>query len=192
MSDGQRVALEGLARSQVAPHRQVQRAKVLLLAAEGVANAHIAEDLEVSVNTVRAWRQRFAAEGLSKLGEVRAGRGRKPSISEEQIAQIVELTLHSRPEGYTHWSCRTMAAHVGVSPATVQRIWDARGLKPHRVETFKLSNDPEFEDKLVDVVGLYLNPPTKAVVLCLDEKSRAPRGAGVSRVGGGARRRSSQ
>jgi transposase len=172
MSDGQRVALEALARSQVAPHRQVQRAKVLLLAADGVANAHIAEDLEISVNTVRAWRGRFAAEGLAKLGEVRAGRGRKPSISEEQIAQIVALTLHSTPEGHTHWSCRTMAAAVGVSPATVQRIWDARGLKPHRVETFKLSNDPDFEDKLVDVVGLYLNPPTKAVVLCMDEKSQ--------------------
>ena len=172
MSDGQRVTLEALARSQVAPHRQVQRAKVLLLAADGVANAHIAEDLEVSVNTVRSWRERFAVEGLAKLGEVRAGRGRKPSISEEQIAEIVRLTLHSTPEGHTHWSCRTMAAAVGVSPATVQRIWDARGLKPHRVETFKLSNDPAFEDKLVDVVGLYLNPPTKAVVLCMDEKSQ--------------------
>ena len=172
MSDGQRVALEALARSQVAPHRAVQRAKVLLLAADGVANSHIAEDLELSVNTVRSWRERFAVEGLARLGEVRPGRGRKPSISEEQIAEIVRLTLHSTPEGHTHWSCRTMAAAVGVSPATVQRIWDARGLKPHRVETFKLSNDPDFEDKLVDVVGLYLNPPTKAVVLCMDEKSQ--------------------
>jgi transposase len=172
MTDGQRVALEAVARSQVAPHRQVQRAHVLLLAAEGVANAHIAEDLGLSPNTVRAWRERFAAEGLAKLGEVRAGRGRKPSISGEQVAEIVRLTLHSTPEGHTHWSCRTMAARVGVSPATVQRIWDARGLKPHRVETFKLSSDPLFEDKLVDVVGLYLNPPEKAVVLCMDEKSQ--------------------
>ncbi len=106
------------------------------------------------------------------MGQVRRGRGRKPSISEEQIAEIVELTLHSKPEGHTHWSCRTMADRVGVSPATVQRIWDARGLKPHRVETFKLSNDPQFEDKLIDVVGLYLNPPKKAVVLCMDEKSQ--------------------
>ena len=93
-------------------------------------------------------------------------------ISEEQIAEIVELTLHSKPESHTHRSCRTMADRVGVSPATVQRIWDARGLKPHRVETFKLSNDPQFEDKLIDVVGLYLNPPKKAVVLCMDEKSQ--------------------
>ena len=172
ISDGQRVALEALARSQVAPHRAVQRAKALLLAADGVANTHIAEDLGLSVTTVRSWRERFAVEGLARLGEVRPGRGRKPSISEEQIAEIVRLTLHSTPEGHTHWSCRTMAAAVGVSPATVQRIWDARGLKPHRVETFKLSNDPAFEDKLVDVVGLYLNPPTKAVVLCMDEKSQ--------------------
>ena len=172
MSDGQRVALEALARSQVAAHRAVLRAQVLLLAADGVANAHIAEDLELSVNTVRSWRERFAVEGLAKLGEVRSGRGRKPSITDEQIAEIVRLTLHSTPEGHTHWSCRTMAARVGVSPATVQRIWEARGLKPHLVDTFKLSGDPAFEDKLIDVVGLYLNPPTKAVVLCMDEKSQ--------------------
>jgi transposase len=164
--------LEGLAASQAAPHRQVQRAKALLLAADGVANSHIAQRIGVSVGTVRAWRARFAEDGLAKLGQIRRGRGRKPSISEEQIAEIVELTLHSKPEGHTHWSCRTMADRVGVSPATVQRIWDARGLKPHRVETFKLSNDPQFEDKLIDVVGLYLNPPKKAVVLCMDEKSQ--------------------
>ena len=172
MTDGQRVALEALARSRVASVRQVQRAKALLLAADGLANVHIAEDLELSTTTVRSWRVRFAEEGLAKLGEVRKGRGRKPSISAEQVAEIVDLTLYSTPAGHTHWSCRTMAARVGVSPATVQRIWDARGLKPHRVETFKLSNDPLFEDKLIDVVGLYLNPPTKAVVLCMDEKSQ--------------------
>jgi len=143
-----------------------------LAAADGVANTRIAADLGVTAVSVRAWRERFAAEGLAKWGKVRAGRGRKPSISEEQIAQIVDLTLHARPDGQTHWSCRTMAAHVGVSPATVQRIWDARGLKPHRVETFKLSNDPKFEDKLVDVVGLYVNPPERAVVLCMDEKGQ--------------------
>lgn len=99
MSDGQRVALEALARSQVAAHRAVQRAKVLLLAADGVANSRIARDLGVSVNTVRAWRERFAVEGMSKLGDVRAGRGRKPSISEEKIAEILALTLHSTPGG---------------------------------------------------------------------------------------------
>jgi hypothetical protein len=105
------------------------------------------------------------------LGEVRAGRGRKPVIPQSTIDEIVDLTLNSRPEGQTHWSVRTMAAKVGVSPAQVQRIWAARGPKPHRVDTFKLSNDPRFEEKLIDVVGLYLNPPEKAIVLCMDEKS---------------------
>ena len=158
MSEGQRQTLVKVARSQTALHREVVRAKALLAAAEGMANTRIAADLGVTAVSVRAWRERFAAEGLATWGKVRAGRGRRPSISAEQVAQLVDLTLHARPDGHTHWSCRTMAAYVGVSPATVQRIWDARGLKPHRVETFKLSNDPKFEDKLVDVVGLYLNP----------------------------------
>jgi transposase len=163
MSEAQRETLVKAARSQTALHREAVRAKALLAAADGVANTQIAADLGVTAVSVRAWRERFEAEGLAKWGKVRAGRGRKPSISEEQIAPIVDLTLHFRPDGQTHWSCRTMAAYVGVSPATVQRIWDARGLKPHRVETFKLSNDPKFEDKLVDVVELYLNPPDRPV-----------------------------
>ncbi len=172
MSVGQRQTLVQVARSQTAPHREVVRARALLAAADGVANTRIAADLGVTVVSVRAWRDRFEAEGLTRWGRVRQGRGRRPTISEEKIAEIVDLTLHYTPEGHTHWSCRTMAQQVGVSSATVQRIWAARGLKPHRVETFKLSNDPKFEDKLVDVVGLYLNPPTKAVVLCMDEKSQ--------------------
>jgi transposase len=120
---------------------------------------------------VRVWRSRFSEEGLAKLGKVRAGRGRKSSIPQAKIDEIVALTQHSKPAGHTHWSCRTMARQVGVSPATVQRVWAARGLKPHLVNTFKLSNDPRFEEKLIDVVGLYLNPPDKAIVLCCDEKS---------------------
>ena len=171
MSDGQRDALGVLARSQTAPHRQVQRAEALLLAADGVANTRIAEQVGVKPSTVRAWRARFAEEGLAKLGKVRAGRGRKSTIPQATIDEIVELTRNSTPAGQTHWSCRTMAARVGVSPATVQRVWAARGLKPHLVKTFKLSNDPRFEEKLIDVVGLYLAPPDKAIVLCLDEKS---------------------
>ena len=111
-------------------------------------------------------------EGLTGLGGVRPGRGRKPSIPDEKVAEIVHATLHEKPPGETHWSCRSMAKATGVSPATVQRIWSARGLKPHRVETFKLSRDPLFEEKLVDVVALYLNPPEKAIVLCMDEKSQ--------------------
>jgi transposase len=171
MSDGQREALQTLARSQAAPHRQVQRAEALLLAGDGIANTQIAQRVGVKAATVRAWRTRFAEEGLAKLGKVRAGRGRKSSIPQDTIEEIVELTRNSKPAGQTHWSCRTMAAQVGVSPATVQRVWAARGLKPHLVKTFKLSNDPRFEEKLIDVVGLYLAPPDNAIVLCLDEKS---------------------
>jgi len=171
ISGGQRAALEVIARSQTAPHREVQRAQVLLFAVEGLANARIATRVGVSPATVRAWRARFAQEGLAKLGTVRPGRGRKSTIPQTKIEEIVELTRHSKPAGQTHWSCRTMAQRVGVSPATVQRVWAARGLKPHLVHAFKLSNDPRFEEKLIDVVGLYVNPPEQAIVLCLDEKS---------------------
>jgi len=171
VSDGQREALEVLARAQTAPHRQVQHAEALLLAADGVANTRIAARVGVNPTTVRSWRSRFAEEGLAKLGRVRSGRGRKSTIPQAKINEIVELTRNSKPAGHTHWSCRTMAAQVGVSPATVQRVWAARGLKPHLVKTFKLSNDPRCEEKLIDVVGLYLNPPDNAIVLCLDEKS---------------------
>ena len=172
VTEGQREILESLARSRTAPHREVTRAKALLLAAQGVANTAIAGRLGVSPSSVVAWRARFAEEGLAKLGKVREGRGRKPSIPAETVEAIVAATLHGKPPGETHWSCRSMAKAQGVSPATVQRIWSARGLQPHRVETFKLSNDKRFEEKLIDVVGLYLNPPDKAVVLCMDEKSQ--------------------
>ncbi len=172
MTTLQRETLDKVARSRTAPHREVVRARALLAAAEGAANTRIAAELGVTAVSVREWRKRFEAEGLTQWGKVRQGRGRKTTIDETKIAEIVDLTLHYTPEGHTHWSCRTMAEHVGVSPATVQRIWDARGLKPHRVETFKLSNDPQFEDKLIDVVGLYLAPPEKAIVLCMDEKSQ--------------------
>jgi transposase len=172
MTDGQREILENLSRSRTAPQREVSRAKALLFASQGMANTAIAQRLEVSPASVVAWRDRFAEEGVAKLGRVRPGRGRKASIPAETVEEIVRATLHERPPGETHWSCRSMAKAKGVSPATVQRIWRARGLQPHRVQTFKLSNDKRFEEKLVDVVGLYLNPPDKAVVLCMDEKSQ--------------------
>jgi len=172
IADSQREVLETLSRSRAAPHRQVQRARVLLRAADGVANTQIAASVGVSPATVKSWRERFEQEGLKDLGVVRPGRGRKPQISDEKVAEIVHATLHDKPEGQTHWSCRTMARAHGVSPATVQLIWSARGLKPHLIKTFKLSNDKHFEEKLVDVVGLYLDPPEKAVVLCMDEKSQ--------------------
>ena len=143
-----------------------------MAAAAGEANTGIAERLGVTVVTVRAWRARFEETGLADLGVVHVGRGRKPSIPQEKVEEIVHATLHEKPEGETHWSCRSMARAKGVSPATVQRIWSARNIKPHRVRTFKLSNDKRFEERLIDVVGLYLNPPENAIVLAMDEKSQ--------------------
>jgi len=172
ISDEHRAVLETLCKSQTAAHREVQRARVLLLASDGIANTHIAAQVGVSPATVKAWRERFTDDGLTAFGGVRRGRGRKPSISQQKVAEIVRATLHDTPPAETHWSCRSMAKAQGVSPATVQRIWSARGLKPHRVKTFKLSNDKHFEEKLVDIVGLYLNAPEHAVVLCMDEKSQ--------------------
>ena len=171
MSAGQREVLESLALSQSGAHREVVRAKALLMAADGVANTAIARSLSVSPASVKSWRERFTEDGLAKLGQVRKGRGRKTSIPQSKIDEIIDLTQNYRPQGETHWSCRTMAAAAGVSKSTVQLVWHARGLKPHRVHVFKLSNDPRFEEKLVDVVGLYVNPPEKAIVLCADEKS---------------------
>jgi transposase len=143
----------------------------LLFAAQGLANTAIASELRVSPTSVKDWRDRFERDGLAHFAQVDAGRGRKASIPAGKIDEIVHLTQQGRPEGQTHWSCRTMAKAVGVSPATVQRVWSSRGLKPHLVKSFKVSNDPRFEEKLIDVVGLYLNPPEAAVVLCMDEKS---------------------
>jgi transposase len=172
LEEGQHDVLEVLARSNTAPHREVIRAQALLLAAEGLANTAIAAQVGVAPSSVVGWRDRFASDGLAKFAQVRKGRGRKPEIPQEKIDEIVRLTQGSKPEGETHWSCRTMAKATGVSAATVQRVWHARGLKPHLVETFKLSNDKRFEEKLVDVVGLYIDPPQRAVVLCTDEKSQ--------------------
>ena len=172
VTDSERAVLESLARAQTATHGEVSRARALLGAADGRANTAIAAELRVSPATVRSWRARFERDRLANLGVVERGRGRKPSIPKAKIDAIVDATLHTTPPGETHWSCRSMAKAQGVSPATVQRVWSARGIQPHRVDTFKLSNDRRFEEKLVDVVGLYLSPPQKAVVLCMDEKSQ--------------------
>jgi len=172
MTAEQRTELEIIARSTSRPHREVRHAKALVMAADGVANSEIAERLGVGRGSVLAWRARFETEGVERIGKVAKGRGRKPSIPQETIDAIVHDTLHTTPDAETHWSCRSMAAHAGVSKAMVQRIWSSRGIKPHLVRTFKLSNDPHFEEKLVDVVGLYLDPPERAVVLCVDEKSQ--------------------
>jgi transposase len=172
VTEPQREVLETLSRSQTAAHRDVQRAKALLMASDGFATTRIAKEIGVSPATVTRWRECFEAEGLKASVKVRPGRGRKPSISAEKITEIVHATLHETPPGETHWSCRSMAKAHGVSHFTVQKIWSARGIKPHKVQTFKLSKDPRFEEKLADVVGLYLNPPERAIVLSMDEKSQ--------------------
>jgi|TARA_B100000315_G_scaffold235401_1_gene250308 transposase len=172
ISPDQRRTLERWVRAQSTRQSVATRARIILMAAEGAANNRIASRLGVRRATVIVWRRRFAAGGPEALTRTAPGRGRKRTITAEQVKGIVEATLHTTPPGATHWSCRTMAKAQGVSPATVQRIWDAHGLKPHRVRGFKLSRDPHFVEKLTDVVGLYMNPPDKAVVLCVDEKSQ--------------------
>jgi transposase len=172
ISEEQRAVLERWTGAQKTPQSVALRARIVLLAGEGESNSAIARTLAVSRPTVILWRSRFAEGGPQALTETKPGRGRKPTISAARIKAIVQATTQTKPPGQTHWSCRSMAKAQGVSPATVQRIWDAHGLRPHRVRTFKLSNDPRFTEKLTDVVGLYLNPPEKAIVLCVDEKSQ--------------------
>ena len=165
--------LERMARSKSLPHRRVMQARGLLLAAQGVANAEIARCCDTTPVTVRRWRVRFDEDGVDGVGRIAPGRGRKPEIPQATIDAIVDDTLTERPDdGSTHWSTRTMADRFGVGKDTVARIWRARNIKPWRVTTFKLSSDPDFEAKLVDVVGLYLDPPERAVVLCVDEKTQ--------------------
>jgi len=167
-----RKILQGWVKARTSPQRIVMRAKIILMAAEGISNRQIAHRLGTSRPTVLLWRSRFASAGVTALLEDAPGRGRPRRIPRSKVKAILEATLHERPPAATHWSTRTMAKAQGVSPATVQRIWDAHGLKPHRVKTFKLSRDKDFVEKLTDVVGVYLNPPDKAVVLCVDEKSQ--------------------
>src|SRR5579884_1459681 len=172
LSAEDRVMLERWTRAHGTPQSVARRARVILLAAEGHSNVSIARELGVGRPTVIECRRRFGQEGVQGLTRVRPGRGRPARISQEKVAEIVHATLHEQPEGATHWSCRSLARAKGVSSATVQRIWDQHNLKPWRTETFKLSNDKRFLEKLTDVVGLYLNPPEKAIVLCVDEKSQ--------------------
>jgi transposase len=158
------------ARSQ--PLRLVQRASIIQMAANGVFNQDIARAVGVSRPTVQLWRQRFLALRLPGLEKDAPRPGRRARISARKIQAVVDATLHSRPSHATHWSTRSMARAQHLSQATVQRIWKQRNLKPHLVKTFKLSSDKHFVEKLTDVVGLYLNPPDKALVLCVDEKSQ--------------------
>lgn len=163
--------LEGYRRRRKTAHGLAVRSSIVLTCARGLDNKAVAERLHVSQATVGKWRSRFVAHGLDGLlDEPRPGAPRK--ISDKNVEQVVTLTLESKPKGATHWSTRQMAKHVGLSAMTVGRIWRAFGLQPHRSETFKLSNDPLLVEKVRDVVGLYLNPPERALVLCVDEKSQ--------------------
>jgi transposase len=154
------------------PQQVAQRCRIVLAAAQGQQDKVIAAELELNYKTVALWRQRFHQEGIDCLWEVAEGRGRKPVYHAAKIKAIIDATVQSRPKGATHWSCRTMGQAQGVSKATVNRIWQSHHLQPHRTKRFKLSRDPRFLEKLTDVVGLYLNPPAKALVLCVDEKSQ--------------------
>ncbi len=154
------------------PQQVALRCRIVLAAAEGRSDVAIAEQLEVNRKTVILWRKRFSEQRLDALWEVATGRGRKPTYDIDKIAAIVDATLETKPEGMTHWSCRTMAKDQGVSKSTINAIWQAHNLKPHRTKTFKLSPDAKFLEKMTDVVGLYLNPPQQAIVLCVDEKSQ--------------------
>jgi transposase len=154
------------------PQQVALRCRIVLAVAKGQSDYAIAAQMETNRKTVMLWRARFEQEGLDGLWEVAPGRGRKPAYGPEKIHSIVDATLRSKPKGMTHWSCRLMAAAQGISKSTVNNIWQSHNLKPHRVKKFKLSRDARFLEKLTDVVGLYLNPPQQAMVLCVDEKSQ--------------------
>lgn len=172
MMEEQRRILEAWVRAKTTPQRVVLRSRICLLAAEGVSHNAIAKRLNTSRPSVLLWTNRFREKGPPGLSEDAPHGPSWRRLGAEKVHKIIEATLHSTPKDSTHWSTRTMAKVQGVSHATVQRIWDANGLQPHRVETFKLSRDKRFVEKLTDVVGVYLNPPDKAVVLCVDEKSQ--------------------
>jgi len=168
----QRSTLQQWARSRSLPARQVERARIVLLAAEGRQDLEVAAELGISNQKASRWRKRFLQAGLPGLEKDAPRPGRTPSITPATVQRVVRMTTQQTPANATHWSTRTMAAEAGISEASVRRIWRAHGLKPHLVESFKLSNDPQFAEKLEAIVGLYLNPPEHALVLCCDEKSQ--------------------
>ncbi len=154
------------------PQQVALRCRIILGALAGQSNVSIAEELEVSRPMVQLWRRRVSERGIGEVWQIASGRGRKPHYDQATREAIIEATLHSKPAGMTHWSCRLMAEAQDVSKSTVNRLWQLHNIKPHLTGTFKLSRDAKFLQKLTDVVGLYMNPPDKALVLCLDEKSQ--------------------
>lgn len=172
LTDHDRRQLEHWVAAHATPQQVVLRCQIVLAAAAGRTNVTIGADAGVDVKTVALWRTRFAQAGPKGLWEIAPGRGRKATYGVDKIKAIVEATLHTKPKGMTQWSCRQMAAAQGVSKSTVSNIWRSHNLKPHRIKSFKLSRDARFMEKLTDVVGLYLNPPEQAIVLCVDEKTQ--------------------
>jgi len=163
--------LQSITRSRALPHGLVRRAQIILMAADGFNNKTIAENIGLSPAVIGMWRKRFLAQGLMGLYD-EAKPGGPRSISDKQVALLIRKTLDKKPRGVTHWSCRSVARETHLSKSTVQRVWKAFGIQPHRQKHFKLSTDPFFVEKVRDIAGLYLNPPDKALVLCVDEKSQ--------------------
>ena len=167
----ERRELESWSRSRIMPAGVVRRARIILMATDGHNNIDIAARVGMSNSVIGYWRGRFLADRLTGLyDEPRPGAPR--SISDQQVAQLIRKTLKTKPTDGTHWSCRSIAAETKLSKSTVHRVWKAFGIQPHRQKHFKLSTDPFFVEKVRDIVGLYLNPPDKAMVLCVDEKSQ--------------------
>ena len=175
LTNSERMALEKAVSSSITPIRFIKRAKAILMASDNIPSYKIAEELQVTSNTVGRWRKRFSErriEGIEKDRPRGNNHGGKDSEEQEKLRQLIILkTTTEKPVGQTHWSTRTMAKASGATHSFVNRVWQDAGLKPHLHKTFKLSNDPHFEEKLIDVVGLYMDPPDNAVVLCVDEKS---------------------
>jgi transposase len=172
LSDDQHLQLERWLAALGTPQQVALRCRIILALANGKAELLIAAENRINRKTVRLWRERFRSQGLQGLWEIASGRGRKATYDSARIKSVIDATLQSKPRASTHWSCRTMAAAQGISKSTVSNIWRSHNIKPHRTRTFKLSRDPKFLEKLTDVVGLYLNPPDKAMVICVDEKSQ--------------------
>ena len=175
LSPREQAVLQKHIRSRKTSIRLIERSKIILLAAEGLTNIEIAEQLEISAHKVGRWRNRYAEFGCAGIEKElpRGGNhgGKKTADQARLRSKIIQMTTQSKPKGATHWSTRTLAKKLGTTPSFVNRVWQASGLKPHLTQGFKVSNDPKFEEKLVDVVGLYLSPPENAVVFCIDEKS---------------------
>jgi transposase len=168
----ERAKLESISRARSSSVRAIERAAIVLLAADGLENQEIAQRLGQDKMKVGRWRRRYAEGGIEGILKDKSRPGRIPALSASLKSRMIRLTLKEKPAAATHWSRESMAKKVGVSPSSVGRVWAAAGIKPHRVKSFKLSNDKHFEEKLEDIVGLYLNPPEHAIVLSCDEKSQ--------------------